>query len=145
MTGVALGTICTTVNIVGLMATAALARSRLYLVHRFRMTTCAFQTFVRTGQRKVRLPIVIETPAFPIRRMMAGHAILTHGTVVNIIVLVTAFTGGTNTHILEIAMATFTGNRGVTSQQREMCQIVIEADVFIPTVTVMTLLALHTQ
>ena len=64
---------------------------------------------------------------------------------VNIIGLMTAVAGCTNSHILKITVATLTGHSGMTPQQGKMRKVVIKPDIIVPAAAVVTGLALRAQ
>ena len=76
---------------------------------------------------------------------MACATVTLHVSVVYIIRLVTAVAARTYPDKLEITVATFAGNRGVTPKQGKMCKVVIKADLAGPACSAMTLLALRTK
>lgn len=145
MTGAALQPVCTPVHIVALVTLATLLTAVLEMRQRLRMAALASQPLVGTGQRKLRLFVMIETPAGPGRRMMATAAILAQAALVRIIRTVTIHAGRHGAGKLHIFVATFASGGGMPAQQREVRQLMIELYVLVPAGFGMTLLALPAQ
>ena len=100
---------------------------------------------MRTRQRKRRLFVVIEAPAFPGGWMMATAAVITELALVCVIRAVAIHAGRCCTCKPGVLVAALAGRSGVHAQQREMRQLMIELDVVVPAGFAVTLLALCSQ
>lgn len=100
---------------------------------------------MRTRQRKRRLFVVIEAPAFPGGWMMATAAVITELALVRVIGAVAIHTGRCSACKPGVLVTALAGRRGVHAQQREMRQLMVELDVVVPAGFAVTLLALCSQ
>lgn len=143
MAGIALPSIGATVHIIRLMTLATLLTFELRkcLV----VAAVAGQSSMRARQRKRRLFVVIETPAFPGCWMMATAAVIAELALVCVIGAVAIHAGRCGTCKLGILVTALAGRSGVHAQQGKMRQLMIELDVVVPAGFAVTLLALPTQ
>lgn len=143
MAGIALPSVGATVHIIRLMTLATLLT--LELRQCLVVAAVARQPLMRARERKWRLFVVIETPAFPGGWMMATAAVVAEFALVCVIRAVAIHTGRCRTRKPGVLVTALTGRSGVHAQQGKMRQLMIELDVVMPAGFAVTLLALRTQ
>ncbi len=117
------------VRVVTAMAAAAFVRDGNNAVHGWlTVTSVAVQPGVRPCQRKIGLRVVIEDPKKPVIGRMAGRAVVAKAALVYVVFTVTrdASLLRVEKRVSLVTIVTF--DFGMTSEQRETGQIVIEAD-----------------
>lgn len=144
MTALALLTELTEVHIVAHVTSAAFG-CQLYFTGRAFVTTGTLELAVRAGQRKLGGLVVIEFPDAPTIRRMTTGAVLTQATLMTVLRLMAAVAIALGVFELLCEMTLFARHRDMQTQQREVGEIVIEANVAAPTVGHMALIALRTE
>ena len=128
--------------VIRLMALTTLIAGAFQLCQRLLVATVAGQARMRAGQGKTSLLVMIEMPAVPARRVVAGGALRSEGSLVRVIRLVATDAGRRGGGELKIVMTAFTGDGRMHAQQGKLRQVVIKPDMVSPARFVVTLLAL---
>ena len=122
----------------GLHAQAVQARCR-------RVAGEAVEIPMRTGERKSRLPVVIEAPNAPTVRIVTGGAVTTETTLVSIVPLVTLLAFGRCIQKYRTQMTLLTGDGRMHAEQRKARKIVIVSNNVSPATLVVTLVAARSE
>ncbi len=115
------------------------------LVHAPAVAVPAGQASMGTAQWEVRLAIVLEAPDTPaIGRMTAG-TVTRQAALMDIVGLVTIDAPPADPAIAAVEVAVLAARRGMEAEQRETCQVVIEADPLAPAIARVTACAILAQ
>ncbi len=140
MAALAVHTVLSEMPVILLMAGVALLR-HLDRARRVAVAVRALQLGVRSEQREMCLPGVIEAPQRPAVRRMAAFALVAQAALVHVIVCVAGDAGGGRGAEGQRGMALRTADDAVQTQQREAGHIVIEYHIGSPAVLPVTVTA----
>jgi hypothetical protein len=135
----------TPMNVIPPMTAVAMVRGLFMFCQVGAMTLVAIDLAVFTLQGKISLFIVIEGPQQPSIGVVAVTTLLTHASLMWLIILMTREAGGIRLLKFSTEMAGFTSGNTMYSDQGKACNVMFEEELDIPALFIVTISTILTQ